>query len=1766
MRAITCNLWQNPGTTTPGALKVVSGQIFELAEITQEVDGEGNLSKVKPGTLTTKVGDPDGSIWTFILNSLASTDVNGKAELLPPWFELYADSTRLFLGTVDPATLKNRQAADDYSIEMKVVDWSMQLANSYLGSPSAPQWEGGTNYPANTLILNGSNLYLSIVGGVSSTTSNGPTGITSGSLWTPSTTYSEGNQVINGAMGYQCVTAGTSMAAGPAGTGSSISDGTVTWEYTGVATTGGVPWSDSTAYIVGNQVINGGSAYQCTVGGISASAGPTGVGSSITDGTAIWEYTGPAAVDGTVTWSYVPPSWQRPVPIQASNGAAVTQKGFSFAYGSSINNFTQLSTPGLSTGLHPNDVYFPDPQGAWATQSQVLTCDYPVFMVDMNIPGEATVQTAHADFFPYGGVQTSTWWEPDGSFGDGYFIFTWTLPTQIPGPTGLFLPSWQFPPGTIAQAALDPLGQQYMVGGGETGFPANTWNLVSQLSGVGGVQVWSALYPSLKPTPGTPGTIADSKDQTVLQYCPANPVYDPTTLPIYSGHYNCATLAPTPWPAVSFIPQYGQLSNLNWAPGNWAANFSLANPSSQDVEFWTVMVGITAAQNYIDLDHVNGIVLGDGLQATGGSSWTVAGVDPILNRITTIESISSLDPGTHIYWTTDSQLEMVMEDPRIVLQKAVAPFTVDLSQFVAPQTQEPMFSFLPSRGLAKSALDSPLYAIGDIEPTLNGIKPSVGAIWINPATGARMPSYSWTGNPDDGWQGPASVPYAPNADWTCQLLTPPASLMPYEVFAFNPWQRLRNRAYADLYRRESNGLMQITTASGLILANADYVSIVSVQQPLTSEITFTYVQNGQTYSGTTTSSASGYVANFAFWTTVGANVAGPLVAYDYVGMQRFVFNATADGSLQVTPWTGSTWGAPVGYSWPGGKTIQSAIAMAGNILAYANTTIYSGTVNGSPWQSASTSADHLELWGLSGGLVASLSLANYPALIGGTLVTTPYGFYLVGSASLAQVSYAQAFSATGSIAAGILDVTASTGVIVAGMPVSGASLSGLTITQQISGVPGGAGLYQLSSTTGTIASEALTIGGLWVSVCYLVDQVSFLFANTLIARTANEIVILGRQDVGTGTSATTSTWLFRIHPPTGNSTLDGSVMLSEQISNGCPSTVGAISDPSKPGRVIGHLGGSLWQLDTVRPFCISRFKPSGMTAMELIEHICQTFNAIATPDANGVLHIVSRIGNPFPTPLTVDMVSMDTTLCWPEFSSIVRITPTGDTSGTIYSDAFGQRGGGLLTVGTHPLCYTLSDCAAMASAWIDWFGIPRQVQEQEWFYTDANSAAPWEGIQLFTSLMVNGGNPGYLMSLSQDIVNGGAKAKLLGLGALGWNIPGTILESNKVYNLKTVVTGNGIATAISHAEIQVRDLTDRTNDTFATYAIVPDSILATIAAPDGSTPVPYSLIGMYRQGGAFFLTVVTSSVGSYLENSRSSPTGITLYKLIAIDSSNNGTFSLESSNILNMGSTESLIGAESGLYNGSSSMSEYSNGIFNGHINDTLTTINGPYTVVENRNITSTMFMSPYGPSGSISPTCSESYNPVIHNGYNNLMQNLSGSYGDSLGNTAGVNPSETGYVNNGVVRSLVSGTLVGLTTVAFFLPYTYNQYGNYGVAFYALETYDGVYQTTLGPGSSSAMAYVDNLGVQRLLAFPLTNGLDTLVGVWGANRAGVYQIAGTTGLTYSDFYIVKAGALSTKYSIFAQVLPNGSVAHIEGVEQPTPVLWIDNAAAMSLN
>lgn len=62
-------------------------------------------------------------------------------------------------------------------------------------------------------------------------------------------------------------------------------------------------WVGSTQYYVGEKIVNGDQAYECTVKGISASSGgPTGTGSAITDGTVTWRsinngYYGPVPVN-----------------------------------------------------------------------------------------------------------------------------------------------------------------------------------------------------------------------------------------------------------------------------------------------------------------------------------------------------------------------------------------------------------------------------------------------------------------------------------------------------------------------------------------------------------------------------------------------------------------------------------------------------------------------------------------------------------------------------------------------------------------------------------------------------------------------------------------------------------------------------------------------------------------------------------------------------------------------------------------------------------------------------------------------------------------------------------------------------------------------------------------------------------------------------------------------------------------------------------------------------------------------------------------------------------------------------------------------------------------------------------------------------------------------------------------------------------------------------------------------------------------------------
>jgi predicted secreted protein len=57
------------------------------------------------------------------------------------------------------------------------------------------------------------------------------------SAWITLTPYAVGAYVTSGTNTYRCMVAGTSGATTPSGTGTSITDGTVTWSYVGVTAT-----------------------------------------------------------------------------------------------------------------------------------------------------------------------------------------------------------------------------------------------------------------------------------------------------------------------------------------------------------------------------------------------------------------------------------------------------------------------------------------------------------------------------------------------------------------------------------------------------------------------------------------------------------------------------------------------------------------------------------------------------------------------------------------------------------------------------------------------------------------------------------------------------------------------------------------------------------------------------------------------------------------------------------------------------------------------------------------------------------------------------------------------------------------------------------------------------------------------------------------------------------------------------------------------------------------------------------------------------------------------------------------------------------------------------------------------------------------------------------------------------------------------------------------------------------------------------------------
>jgi hypothetical protein len=110
--------------------------------------------------------------------------------------------------------------------------------------------------------------------------------------WITNKPFVTGEQVRNstGAI-YRATNTATSGATEPTGTGSSISDGAVTWAYVqpGSVAALRVP---SAVYGLGARILaDDYKVYVATTGGtVTSGSGPTGTGTGIADGTAVWDY------------------------------------------------------------------------------------------------------------------------------------------------------------------------------------------------------------------------------------------------------------------------------------------------------------------------------------------------------------------------------------------------------------------------------------------------------------------------------------------------------------------------------------------------------------------------------------------------------------------------------------------------------------------------------------------------------------------------------------------------------------------------------------------------------------------------------------------------------------------------------------------------------------------------------------------------------------------------------------------------------------------------------------------------------------------------------------------------------------------------------------------------------------------------------------------------------------------------------------------------------------------------------------------------------------------------------------------------------------------------------------------------------------------------------------------------------------------------------------------------------------------------------------
>ena len=277
-----------------------------------------------------------------------------------------------------------------------------------------------------------------------------------------------------------------------------------------------------------------------------------------------------------------------------------------------------------------------------------------------------------------------------------------------------------------------------------------------------------------------------------------------------------------------------------------------------------------------------------------------------------------------------------------------------------------------------------------------------------------------------------------------------------------------------------------------------------------------------------------------------------------------------------------------------------------------------------------------------------------------------------------------------------------------------------------------------------------------------------LHAATLCALDQTRLFCLAT-DTGTdpddvSKTVTLTSALFLDPEPDPDADTADAVLWSEVVLDGAPRLLGAVRDPSRLERVIGHVGGRLFQVCAELPPTVERLEAYGMSALDLLEAVCSLHNCIAVPTPEGTLEILSRMIPEEVTALTVDEERATRDLS-AVFYSVVSVTGSDSSVFEAGLDSDGNElfpGGKLLEIQKHPCAISDSTRLAMAESLYQWFGKPRKRTERTWFHVDATTAAPWEGLSKWALVTVNDDTtPWRVMALQQDLNEGSATATLI---------------------------------------------------------------------------------------------------------------------------------------------------------------------------------------------------------------------------------------------------------------------------------------------------------------------------------------------------------------------------------------------------------------------